>query len=55
MASTKTAPTGFKPKNKLRRQAAYLNIKKTREAEKRDLRHRRKREEDKDLGRRPSG
>jgi ribosome production factor 1 len=48
MASTKTAPTGFKPKNKLRRQAAYLNIKKTREAEKRDLRHRRKREEDKD-------
>jgi ribosome production factor 1 len=47
MASTKTAPTGFKPKNKLRRQAAYLNIKKTREAEKRDLRHRRKREEDK--------
>ncbi|KAH7386632.1 anticodon-binding protein [Phaeosphaeria sp. MPI-PUGE-AT-0046c] len=48
MASSKTAPTGFKPKNKLRRQAAYLNIKKTREAEKRDLRHRRKREEDKD-------
>jgi len=47
MAAPKTAPTGFKPKNKLRRQAAYLNIKKTREAEKRDLRHRRKREEDK--------
>lgn len=43
-----SVPTGFKPKNKLRRQAAYLNIKKTREAEKRDLRHRRKREEDKD-------
>lgn len=41
-------PTGFKPKNKLRRQAAYLNIKKNREAEKRDVRHRRKREEDKD-------
>ncbi|KAH8724748.1 anticodon-binding protein [Phaeosphaeriaceae sp. PMI808] len=47
MASFKTAPTGFKPKNKLRRQAAYLNIKKTREAEKRDERHRRKREEEK--------
>ena len=47
MAAPKIAPTGFKPKNKLRRQAAYLNIKKTREAEKRDLRHRRKREEDK--------
>tara|TARA_R110002003_G_scaffold48_50_gene4316 strand:+ start:3915 stop:5210 length:1296 start_codon:yes stop_codon:yes gene_type:complete len=47
MAVTNTA-SGFKPKNKLRRQAAYLNIKKTREAEKRDARHRRKREEDKD-------
>jgi ribosome production factor 1 len=47
MAAPKTAPTGFKPKNKLRRQAAYLNIKKTREAEKRDERHRRRREEDK--------
>jgi len=43
-----SVPTGFKPKNKLRRQAAYLNIKKNREAEKRDNRHRRKREEDKD-------
>lgn len=41
-------PTGFKPKNKLRRQAAYLHIKKSREAEKRDSRLRRKREEDKD-------
>jgi ribosome production factor 1 len=40
--------TGFKPKNKLRRQAAYLHIKKSREAEKRDSRLRRKREEDKD-------
>lgn len=40
--------TGFKPKNKLRRQAAFLSIKKAREAEKRDLRHKRKREEAKD-------
>lgn len=40
--------TGFKPKNKLRRQAAFLSIKKAREADKRDLRHRRKREETKD-------
>jgi ribosome production factor 1 len=43
-----SVPTGFKPKNKLRRQAAYLNIKKNREAEKRDSRLRRRREEDKD-------
>ncbi|KAF2824042.1 Brix-domain-containing protein [Ophiobolus disseminans] len=43
-----SAPTGFKPKNRLRRQAAYLNIKKNREAEKRDLRHSRKRAEEKD-------
>ncbi|KAH7355548.1 anticodon-binding protein [Pyrenochaeta sp. MPI-SDFR-AT-0127] len=48
MAFTPSAPTGFKPKNKLRRQAAHLSIKKAREAEKRDLRHRRKREEEKD-------
>ncbi|KAH7087324.1 anticodon-binding protein [Paraphoma chrysanthemicola] len=47
MAVTNTA-SGFKPKNKLRRQAAYLNIKKAREAEKRDARHLRKRAEDKD-------
>lgn len=47
MAPSGTTPTGFKPKNKLRRQAAYLSIKKAREAEKRDQRHRRKREEDK--------
>ena len=40
--------TGFKPRNKLRRQAAFLSIKKAREAEKRDLRHKRKREESKD-------
>lgn len=40
--------TGFKPRNKLRRQAAFLSIKKAMEAEKRDLRHRRKREEAKD-------
>lgn len=44
---TGSVATGFKPKNKLRRQAAYLNIKKSREAEKRDLRHQRKREEEK--------
>ena len=48
MAFTTTAPVGFKPKNKLRRQAAHLSIKKAKEAEKRDLRHRRKREEAKD-------
>lgn len=42
-----TIATGFKPKNKLRRQAAHLSIKKAREAEKRDERHRRRREEDK--------
>lgn len=47
MAAPKPAPTGFKPKNKLRRQQAYLNIKKTREAEKRDLRHKRRRDEEK--------
>ncbi|KAH6622152.1 anticodon-binding protein [Boeremia exigua] len=40
--------TGFKPRNKLRRQAAFLSIKKSREADKRDMRHRRKREETKD-------
>jgi ribosome production factor 1 len=40
--------TGFKPRNKLRRQAAFLSIKKAREAEKRDLRHKRRREEAKD-------
>jgi ribosome production factor 1 len=45
---TGAVATGFKPKNKLRRQAAYLNIKKNREAEKRDNRHRRRREEEKD-------
>ncbi|KZM19468.1 Ribosome production factor 1 [Ascochyta rabiei] len=43
-----TTATGFKPKNKLRRQAAFLSIKKARESEKRDLRHRRRREELKD-------
>lgn len=48
MAFTPSVPTGFKPKNKLRRQAAFLSIKKTREAEKRDLRHRRKRQEQQD-------
>lgn len=48
MAFTPSVPTGAKPKNKLRRQAAFLSIKKAREADKRDLRHRRKREEQKD-------
>jgi ribosome production factor 1 len=50
MAQSKPANTasGFKPKNKLRRQAAYLNIKKAREGEKRDFRLRRRREEEKD-------
>jgi ribosome production factor 1 len=43
-----TTATGFKPKNKLRRQAAFLSIKKARESEKRDMRLRRKREEAKD-------
>ena len=43
-----TTATGFKPKNKLRRQQAFLSIKKAKEAEKRDMRHRRKREEAKD-------
>lgn len=38
-------PAGIKPKNKLRRQAAYLSIKKAKEAAKRDERFRRKREE----------
>ncbi|KAF2240317.1 Brix-domain-containing protein [Trematosphaeria pertusa] len=42
-------PVGLKPKNKLRRQAAFLSIKKAREAAKRDERFRRKREEAKDL------
>jgi ribosome production factor 1 len=47
MASSKTGamPEGVKPKNKLRRQSAYLNIKRTKEAAKRDERFRRKREE----------
>jgi ribosome production factor 1 len=43
-----TTATGFKPKNKLRRQAAFLSIKKNKESEKRDMRLRRKREEAKD-------
>jgi ribosome production factor 1 len=38
-------PEGIKPKNKLRRQSAYLNIKKAKEAAKRDERFSRKREE----------
>lgn len=39
---------GIKPKNKLRRQSAYLALKKSKEAKKRDDRFRRKREEAKD-------
>lgn len=38
---------GFKPKNKLRRQSAFLATKKAKEVAKRDERFRRKREEDK--------
>jgi len=48
MAFSKGAPAvGTTPKNKLRRQAAHLAVKKAKEAEKRDQRFRRKREEDK--------
>ncbi|KNG47211.1 rna processing factor 1 [Stemphylium lycopersici] len=47
MTAPKNIASGFKPKNKLRRQAAHLSIKKARESEKRDNRLRRKREEDK--------
>ncbi|KAF2004449.1 Brix-domain-containing protein [Amniculicola lignicola CBS 123094] len=43
-----TTPAGMKPKNKLRRQSAYLNIKKAKEVAKRDARFKRKREEAKD-------
>ncbi len=47
MVSSKISqiPAGIKPKNKLRRQSAYLNIKKSKEAAKRDERFQRKREE----------
>ncbi|KAF2463710.1 Brix-domain-containing protein [Lindgomyces ingoldianus] len=50
MAASKASamPTGVKPKNKLRRQSAYTALKKSKEAEKRDARFRRKREEEKD-------
>ncbi|KAF2114804.1 anticodon-binding protein [Lophiotrema nucula] len=48
MASSKPITTGIKPKNKLRRSAAYLSIKKAKESAKRDARFKRKREEDKD-------
>ncbi|KAF2446401.1 Brix-domain-containing protein [Karstenula rhodostoma CBS 690.94] len=48
MAFSKEPPmAGFKPKNKLRRQSAFLAQKKSKEAAKRDERFRRKREEDK--------
>ncbi|KAF1832779.1 ribosome production factor 1 [Decorospora gaudefroyi] len=46
--SKNSTASGLKPKNKLRRQAAFLSIKKARESDKRDARLRRKREEDKD-------
>ncbi|KAF2012626.1 Brix-domain-containing protein [Aaosphaeria arxii CBS 175.79] len=50
MAFSKSTPmpTSLKPKNKLRRQQTYLAIKKEKEAAKRDMRHKRKREEAKD-------
>lgn len=48
MGFTPSAPTGVKPKNKIRRQAAFVSIKKAKEADKRDQRLRRKREEAKD-------
>ncbi|EUC27649.1 hypothetical protein COCCADRAFT_111155 [Bipolaris zeicola 26-R-13] len=47
MTAPKNVASGFKLKNKIRRQAAHLSIKKARESEKRDARMRRKREEDK--------
>lgn len=47
MTAPKNVASGFKPKNKMRRQAAHLAIKKARESDKRDARLRRKREEDK--------
>ncbi|KAL1608418.1 Ribosome production factor 1 [Paraconiothyrium brasiliense] len=51
MAFSKEPPmAGFKPKNKLRRQSAYLAIKKSKEAAKRDERFKRKREEAKTPG-----
>lgn len=47
MAFSKSAnvPVGLKPKNKLRRQSAYLKLKKNKESAKRDERFKRKREE----------
>ncbi|PVH95001.1 Brix-domain-containing protein [Periconia macrospinosa] len=47
MAFSKSAdvPSGLKPKNKLRRQSAYLKLKKSKELAKRDERFKRKREE----------
>ncbi|KAJ4354041.1 Ribosome production factor 1 [Didymosphaeria variabile] len=51
MAFSKEPPmAGFKPKNKLRRQSAYLAVKKSKEAAKRDERFKRKREEAKSPG-----
>lgn len=43
--SKSDVPSGIRPKNKLRRQSAYLKIKRTKEAAKRDERFKRKREE----------
>jgi ribosome production factor 1 len=50
MASSKSAgmPTGIKPKNKMRRQDMYLKVRKLKEAQKRDERFKRRREEAKD-------
>ncbi|KAF2128646.1 Brix-domain-containing protein [Dothidotthia symphoricarpi CBS 119687] len=48
-SKTPSVATGMKPKNKIRRQAAHLSIKKAREADKRDARLRRKRDEAKDV------
>lgn len=45
MAKSSSMPVGIKPKNKLRRQAAYLSIRKAKESAKRDQRFKRKREE----------
>ncbi|KAF2866552.1 anticodon-binding protein [Massariosphaeria phaeospora] len=45
MAKSSNVPAGIKPRNKLRRQAAWLSIKKAKESSQRDERHRRKRNE----------
>lgn len=52
MKTSSRASASYKPKNKLKRQALHLKLKKAHEASKRDERFRRKREEDKDPRRR---